>query len=80
MVGNVWEWIADWDELDPPNTNCTFWLGGDDACVGGAGGPTPGAGIRGGSWAQGTQAGVFAIRYEFMPSESASSFGFRCGR
>jgi len=40
----------------------------------------PAAVIRGGSWGDGADAGVFAFVASLAPSRSFSSLGFRCGR
>jgi formylglycine-generating enzyme required for sulfatase activity len=85
MVGNVWEWVADWGDLA---NDCDTWsagFGSDIACVGGAPGPGsdfdnfPGALFRGGSWSDGSDAGVFAVG-AVVPSFARNDFGFRCGR
>ena len=70
MVGNVYEWVADWADNNGPSP-CTDWTtsagiaGGDVSCFGGPGGSgasaLPGALIRGGDWGHGTFAGVFAV-------------------
>src|SRR5437867_2120736 len=94
MVGNVWEWVADWADKA---INCTDWTsqtgiaGGDLSCFGGPGttgnaGETgaflsiPGALFRGGFWFSGTNAGVFAVFARDGPSLSLDGIGFRCAR
>ena len=93
MVGNVWEWVADWaDKTFYSDINsCTDWTtsagvaGGDVSCFGGSGGggsaaALPAALIRGGLWESHTAAGVFAVSASFDPSYSNDGFGFRCAR
>jgi hypothetical protein len=91
MAGNVNEWVGDWADRA---IGCTNWppaLGGDFSCFGGpgtTGNPGeesgtlsfPGALNRGGSWADGTNAGVFAVDAGTNPSLRSSAIGFRCAR
>jgi len=80
MVGNVFEWVADWVPL---STACPGWGGFSDdrMCLAGADTMTigPGALIRGGSWINGTLAGVFHVEDE-GPQRSFGNVGLRCGR
>ena len=80
MVGNEWEWVADWGDLA---NGCTSWpagFGSDQSCVGGPGSPyLPGALLRGGGWT-GTNDGVFAVDARDLPSDSSVYIGFRCAR
>jgi Sulfatase-modifying factor enzyme 1 len=81
MVGNVWEWVADWM---PRSTACGFWdpgFGSDDMqCIGGAAtSGEPGALIRGGYFGGGASAGPFAVDASRQPSSTAD-FGFRGAR
>jgi len=81
MVGNLYEWVADWVPL---NTACPGWGGGfsdDYMCLAGAsttGGP--GALLRGGDFFNGTNASVFAVHGNFAPSYASNDIGFRCAR
>jgi sulfatase-modifying factor enzyme 1 len=81
MVGNLWEWVADWGvpslfcapELFPGtgDFNC---LTGVDTSYG------PGALLRGGSFGYGALAGVFAVDGGSEPSWPDRKIGFRCAR
>jgi formylglycine-generating enzyme required for sulfatase activity len=93
MVGNVWEWVADWMQGDStpwsPSTGTTGAVYGDDLMLGtnpaqaqGGAQNLPAALERGGSFKFGnlTQAGVFALSASQAPSASFEDLGFRCGR
>ncbi len=85
MVGNLYEWVADWV---PRSTTCGSWApsvspDGDDQCFAGAattGGP--GALIRGGSFDHNVTNpdGPLAIIGLNEPSRSIRQIGFRCAR
>lgn len=87
MVGNLWEWVADWMQ-DNSNSNSgdissvTYGNDGiygmDDAYP--ETNHFPSALKRGGYWDSGTAAGVFAMDGMLGPSESSANIGFRCGR
>jgi formylglycine-generating enzyme required for sulfatase activity len=83
LVGNVFEWVADWV---PRSTGCGSWgtFSDDWQCLAGAAAPSPttqpGALLRGGLFADGTKAGVFAVVGVNQPSHAGSGVGFRCGR
>ncbi|MGH2956524.1 MAG: SUMF1/EgtB/PvdO family nonheme iron enzyme [Solirubrobacterales bacterium] len=85
MVGNVYEWVADWDEEGPGG--CTVMgpdLGNDLTCLGrDAGDPStrfPGALIRGGAYFNGANAGPLTVESNDRPSDSKSFIGFRGAR
>lgn len=80
LVGNVWEWVADW----VPQSGCLSWGGFSDdlMCLSGASimsVASPGAFVRGGFWGNGADAGVFAVNAGVGPS-GAGDVGFRCAR
>jgi formylglycine-generating enzyme required for sulfatase activity len=80
MVGNLWEWVADWV---PRSTTCGNWgsFSDDLQCLAGAATTgAPGALIRGGFFLNGTLDGVFAVSGNFAPSDALDSFGFRAAR
>ena len=81
MVGNLWEWVADWTELAPVCTNWDAAHGTDRSCVGGDGtNNLPGALLRGGFFNFGTNAGVFTVFASGGPALSNNHVGFRCAR
>jgi Sulfatase-modifying factor enzyme 1/S-layer homology domain len=81
MVGNVWEWVADWV---PQSTACPGWgpFSDDQMCLAGAStmAPGPGALFRGGAWGDGTFAGPFTVLGNTEPSASLGNVGFRGAR
>ena len=78
MIGNLWEWVADWADKNPGA--CALDFLGDISCFGGDGSnPIPGAVRRGGFWADGASAGSFAISSVHNPDLVVEGFGFRCG-
>jgi formylglycine-generating enzyme required for sulfatase activity len=81
MVGNLYEWVADWVPL---SATCVTWGGfsNDDMCLAGANETAlgPGALLRGGNFNSGTDAGPLAVDGGAEPSFTAPSFGFRCVR
>jgi predicted nucleic acid-binding protein len=79
MVGNFYEWVADWVPL---STNCLAGLFEtfDDNCLAGADTAAgPGALVRGGDLASGKSAGVFAIDTQ-VPTYASGLIGFRAAR
>ena len=82
MVGNLYEWTADWV---PGSGACGSWSAGlttdpDDQCIAGAlssGGPA--ALLRGGQFDYGGASGPLAI-FGVEASAATVAFGFRCAR
>lgn len=79
MVGNLAERVADWVPL---STGCvTALFASDFNCLAGADTRFgPGALLRGGGFAGGADAGVFAVFGGDTPSDVSSSLGFRAAR
>ncbi len=80
MVGNLWEWVAEWVPL---STGCVTALFASDLnCLAGASTTAgPGALIRGGFFDNGgTGAGVFAVFGDSTPSRADNGIGFRAAR
>jgi len=79
MVGNVWEWVADWRPASTGEVPALFE--GDLNVMGGASTTSgPGALIRGGNFGSGALAGVFAVNGGIGPSGAFFGVGFRCVR
>jgi len=83
MVGNVWEWVADWMPLTGSCAAELFPGTGDWNCLAGpvaASGGGTGALLRGGG-RNGTLAGVFTIAATISPTNGTfPDFGFRAAR
>jgi formylglycine-generating enzyme required for sulfatase activity len=82
MVGNLWEWVADW--VPRSDFSCTGWgqLSDDSMCFSGVD-PTktgPGALIRGEASGDRQHAGPLAISAVIPPSFGVDNVGFRCAR
>ncbi|HVS64281.1 MAG TPA: SUMF1/EgtB/PvdO family nonheme iron enzyme [Thermoanaerobaculia bacterium] len=84
MVGNLWEWVADWDERAAACQNYSSFFGSDVTCIGRADGDSddhfPGALVRSGSWFSGADAGPFALFGSARPPDSDDELGFRGAR
>jgi hypothetical protein len=81
MVGNVWEWVAEWMAR---STTCASWQTlpvADFQCLAGAAttGP-PGALLRGGHFDSAGGAGVFAVTGLNSPTLAQDNVGFRAAR
>ena len=72
MNGNLWEWVADWSDPDTWSSGSASSNYGSDYQY-----PYPAAFIRGGSWGNGANSGVFALSMGSAPSDSLV-LGFRC--
>jgi len=91
MVGNLAEWVADWNQGDTngwdPVSGLTNSKYGSDDMIGvnpatdtGDGQNFPAALIRGGSYGSLGGAGVFTLLAFVAPAESPGDVGFRCVR
>ncbi len=87
MVGNLWEWVADWMQnnsgadngyVSTPTYGNDFIRGIDETYP--EGDRFPGALIRGGDASDRSGAGVFALETYYAPSAWVSIIGFRCAR
>jgi formylglycine-generating enzyme required for sulfatase activity len=83
MVGNLYEWVADWV---PRSAACGSWPAdvsptGDLQCFAGAEttGP-PGVLVRGGDFSSGPHSGPFSISGTGAPYSLSPIVGFRCAR
>jgi hypothetical protein len=84
MVGNLFEWVADWDEEAAACANLPAGEGSDISCFGRGSGESStrlaGALVRGGNYTSGTDAGPFMISSAAKPSASSNGIGFRGAR
>jgi formylglycine-generating enzyme required for sulfatase activity len=82
MVGNVYEWVADWAPL---STTCPGWgtFSNDIQCFAGASTAAnngPGPLVRGGDFIFGTSGGPLLVRADAPPTALGGNLGFRCAR
>lgn len=87
MVGNVFEWVADWVPGQGPGApkanNAQYGsdiVSGINAARTPADTALPAAIFRGGRFAGGNNPGVFAMWGDYAPSYSSSDLGFRCAK
>ncbi len=85
MVGNVWEWVADWiQDSEGSDVGSRSSIGQDGIFgINDAYPPQtrlPVALIRGGDFVAGRSAGIFALGATVGPSFMHDRIGFRCGR
>jgi hypothetical protein len=90
MIGNIWEWTDEWYasivDTSTAGANWPTGYGGDgtwgikagEAVDQSGSHAVPVAAVRGGSRANGTLAGVFALELLNAPSLSDTTVGFRC--
>jgi hypothetical protein len=80
MVGNVWEWVADWVPLSTGCVPSLFVATGDANCLAGASTVAgPAALLRGGDFGS-VNAGVFAVSGISPLVNATTFFGFRAAR
>jgi formylglycine-generating enzyme required for sulfatase activity len=87
MVGNLGEWVDDWDEQQAP-ANCSAYSGstgfpGDRVCIGDDGASGVAALIRGGDYDNGDIAGALSVDARVAPFNSSATaivIGFRGAR
>ena len=81
MVGNLWEWTADWTQQADGCDNLPATYGSDFTCFGDSTPATPnrrpGALLRGGYFNSGPGAGPYAVTAGDDPSRSSTLVGFR---
>ena len=80
MVGNLYEWVAEWVPLPTACVTALFGTGDDNCLAGASTAAGPGALLRGGSFISGSAAGVFAVGGGRSPSDAFLVGGFRGAR
>lgn len=81
MLGNLWEFIAEWSAQVAAGYPQTAWPGSDfhsDVAYGIGGTGLPSVLSRGGSLFDSDAAGTFAIDLRYSPIEQRLTHGFRC--
>lgn len=84
MVGNMWEWVEDWQPLSGACAPSIYNSGDANCLAGAAVSSGPGALLRGGWYGWGPFGGVFSVFNAWPPDYSFASLlpmiGFRCAR